>query len=227
MLCADCAVVKGLKLLDDRIKESVKLKEEILEKQGHLAHESHFGAKRISWKGMKNMLVTIGVSRRMLNKKNPVDLLRNIECTEPRNATLYEGSLGYEHGPHGDDAETENAMRNQMLSIAERGFTVNPQYGLLGNIGNIPAEEPEPISIADLGYITIGRDEYDWTHDSAEVVRDRAFARFEILDKTSSRMGYGARRMTVPNAEGMYEQAPPLIQRLTNISTDGLHTPRP
>ena len=147
------------------------------------------------------MLVTIGVSRRMLN---PVHSFRDLGCTESRNATLYEGSLGYEHGPHGDDAETDNVMRDQMLRIAERGYTVNPQYGFLGNIGNIPVEEPEPVSIADLGYLTIGRDEYDWTHDSAVVVRDRSFARFEMLATTSSRMGYGARRITVPNAEGMY-----------------------
>ena len=188
------------------------LKDELLEMKGLLVHE-----KRLTWKGMKKMLVTIGVSRRMHNRKRPVPYFRDFGCAQTRSGTVYEGSLDYEHGPHGDDSEAENESRERMLNIVRIGYTSNPQYQT-----PVPFEEQETVSIADLDYLTLGRDEYDWTFDYP-IPRDRSFARFEFLSSESSRGGSSHRRTTSTNAYGLYEQQPPLIQRLSNINTDRLY----
>ena len=104
-----------------------------------------------------------------------------------------------------------------MMDIVRIGYEANPQYQT-----PVPVEEQETTSIADLDYPTLGRDEYDWTYDYP-IPRDRSFARFEFLSSESSRGGSSHRRTTSTNANGLYEQQPPLIQRLSNIYTDRLY----
>ena len=64
--------------------------------------------KRLTRKGVKKMMITIGASRRMKHEKRKVPYFRYLGCVESRKSTVYEGALAYEHGPHGDEAEAEN-----------------------------------------------------------------------------------------------------------------------
>ena len=136
------------------------------------------------------MMDTIEVSRRT-----------KIEYRTKPCSAVREGALTYEHGPNGGDEEPSNLSQEIMIDLIRMGFEHNPRYPRTISTtprfrtNPIPIEEPETSSIADLSYQTLGRDEYDWTHDHPPP-RNRAFARFEFLSSESSRGGMNHRRVT-------------------------------